>query len=196
MKLGCAIEYAGRSVEVPVEKVKWLESIGYDSVWTAEAYGSDAITPLAYLAAHTERIRLGTGVIQVGARTPTMTAMQLATVDQMAGGGRVIGGLGLSGPQIVEGWYGTPWGKPKDRLRDYVQIINKIFAREGYLEHDGPEIRLPYDGPGSSGLGKPLKSMLHFPRKPAIWLGTGAPEMVRTTAELADGWLAFGMRPG
>ena len=125
-----------------------------------------------------------------------MTAMQLATVDQMAGGGRVIGGLGLSGPQIVEGWYGTPWGKPKDRLRDYVTIINKIYAREGYLAHDGPEIRLPYDGPGSSGLGKPLKSMLHFPQKPAIWLGTGAPAMVKMTAEIADGWLAFGMRRG
>ena len=129
MKLGCAIEYAGRSVEVPIDKIKWLESIGYDSVWTAEAYGSDAITPLAFIAAHTEKIRLGTGVIQVGARTPTMTAMQLATVDQMAGGGRVIGGLGLSGPQIVEGWYGTPWGRPKDRLRDYVTIMKKIFAR-------------------------------------------------------------------
>jgi F420-dependent oxidoreductase-like protein len=194
MKLGCAIEYAGRTVEVPIERIKRLESMGYDSVWTAEAYGSDAITPLAYVAAHTERIRLGTGVIQVGARTPTMTAMQLATVDQLAGGGRVIGGLGLSGPQIVEGWYGTPWGRPKDRLRDYVEIINAIFAREGPVTHSGPEIQLPYEGPGSSGLGKPLKSMLHFEKKPAIWLGTGAPEMVKLTAEIADGWLAFGMR--
>jgi F420-dependent oxidoreductase-like protein len=108
----------------------------------------------------------------------------------------VIGGLGLSGPQIVEGWYGTPWGNPKDRLRDYVTIINKIFAREGPLTHDGPEIRLPYDGPGSAGMGKPLKSMLHFEQKPKIWLGTGAPAMVKLTAEIADGWLAFGMKPG
>jgi len=195
MKLGCAIEYSGRTVDMPIERIQRLEALGYDSVWTAEAYGSDAITPLAFIAAHTKKIRLGTGVIQVGARTPTMTAMQLGTVDQLAGGGRVIGGLGLSGPQIVEGWYGTPWGKPKDRLRDYVTIMNKIFAREGPVSHDGPEIRLPYDGPGSSGLGKPLKSTLHYEHRPAIWLGTGAPEMVKLTAELADGWLSFGMRP-
>lgn len=195
MKLGCAIEYSGRTVDMPIERIQRLEALGYDSVWTAEAYGSDAITPLAFIAAHTKKIRLGTGVMQVGARTPTMAAMQLGTVDQLAGGGRVIGGLGLSGPQIVEGWYGTPWGKPKDRLRDYVTIMNKIFAREGPVSHDGPEIRLPYDGPGSSGFGKPLKSMLHYEQRPAIWLGTGAPEMVKLTAELADGWLSFGMRP-
>lgn len=196
MKLGCAVEYAGRGVAVPIERIKRLEALGYDSVWTAEAYGSDAITPLAFIAAHTKRIRLGTGVIQVGARTPTMTAMQLGTLDALAGGGRVIGGLGLSGPQIVEGWYGTPWGNPKERLRDYVTIMKKIFAREGPVSHAGKEIRLPYDGPGSSGMGKPLKSILHFEKRPRIWLGTGAPEMVRLTAEIADGWLAFGMRPG
>lgn len=195
MKLGCAIEYAGTSVEIPIERIKRLEKLGYDSVWTAEAYGSDAITPLGFVAAHTKKIRLGTGVIQVGARTPTMTAMSLGTLDQLAGGGRVIGGLGLSGPQIVEGWYGTPWGNPKDRLRDYVTIMKKIFAREGPVVHDGPEIRLPYDGPGSAGMGKPLKSILHYDQRPRIWLGTGAPEMVKMTAELADGWLAFGMRP-
>lgn len=196
MKLGLAVEYAGRSVEVPIERIKRCEAMGYDSVWTAEAYGSDAITPLAFIAAHTKKIRLGTGVIQVGARSPAMTAMQLGTVDAMAGGGRVIGGLGLSGPQIVEGWYGTPWGRPKDRLRDYVTIMKKIFAREGPVTHDGPEIQLPYQGPGSAGMGKPLKSILHFDPPPRIWLGTGAPEMVKMTAELADGWLAFGMRAG
>ena len=107
------------------EAIIEAEKMGYDSFWTAEAYGSDAITPLAYIAAHTKKIRLGTGVIQLSARTPAMTAMQLGTVDALAGGGRVIGGLGVSGPQIVEGWYGQPWGNPKEKMRDYVTITNQ-----------------------------------------------------------------------
>jgi F420-dependent oxidoreductase-like protein len=195
MKLGMAIEYAGRNVDVPIERIKRLEALGYDSVWTAEAYGSDAITPLAFIAAHTKRIRLGTAVLQVAARTPTMAAMQLGTVDALAGGGRVIGGLGVSGPQIVEGWYGAPWGDPKERLRDYTLIMKKIFAREGPVVHDGKEIQLPYTGPGSTGMGKPLKSILHFDYQPKIWHGTGAKNTVIMTGEVADGWLAFGMRP-
>jgi F420-dependent oxidoreductase-like protein len=196
MKLGMAIEYAGKNVDVPIERIKRLEALGYDSVWTAEAYGSDAITPLAYIAAHTKKIRLGTAVIQVAARTPTMAAMQLGTVDALAGGGRVIGGLGVSGPQIVEGWYGSPWGDPKERLRDYTLIMKKIFAREGPVVHDGKEIQLPYSGPGATQMGKPLKSILHYDRAPKIWHGTGAKNTVIMTAEVADGWLAFGMRPG
>lgn len=195
MKLGLAIEYAGRGVDIPIELIQRCEAMGYDSVWTAEAYGSDAITPLAYIAAHTKRIRLGTGVIQLAARTPAMAAMQLGTVDAMAGGGRVIGGIGVSGPQIVEGWYGMPWGNPKERMRDYVTIMKKIFAREGPVTHDGSELPLPYQGPGSAGMGKPLKSILHFPEAPRLWLGTGARATVELTAEIADGWLAFGMRP-
>jgi len=196
MKLGVMLGYSGRDMALPIARVQRCEELGYDSVWTAEAYGSDAVTPLAFLAAHTTRIRLATGVIQVGARSPAMTAMQLGTLDQLAGGGRVIGGLGVSGPQIVEGWYGTPWGKPIDRLRDYVEIMNKIFAREGPVTHDGPEIQLPYQGPGAAGMGKPLKSILHFPRKPKVFLGTGARKSVSMTAEIADGWLNFGMRKG
>jgi alkanesulfonate monooxygenase SsuD/methylene tetrahydromethanopterin reductase-like flavin-dependent oxidoreductase (luciferase family) len=166
MKLGLAIEYAGRGVEVPIERIQRCEALGYDSVWTAEAYGSDAITPLAYVAAHTKRIRLGTGVMQVAARSPAMAAMQLGTLDALAGGGRVIGGFGVSGPQIVEGWYGAPWGDPKERMRDYVAILHKIFAREAPVSHDGKEIQLPYRGPGASGMGKPLKSILHFEPRP------------------------------
>ena len=196
MKLGLAVEYAGRTASVDIERIKRCEALGYDSVWTAEAYGSDAITPLAYIAAHTKKIRLGTGVIQIAARTPTMTAMQLGTVDQLAGGGRVIGGLGVSGPQIVEGWYGTPWGDPKERMRDYVTIMKKIYAREGPVTHDGKQIQLPYSGPDASDMAKPLKSMLHYPQRPQVWLGTGAKATVEMTAEVADGWLPFGMRPG
>lgn len=196
MKLGLAIEYASHDVRVPIERIQRCEALGYDSVWTAEAYGSDAITPLAWIAAHTQRIRLGTAVIQVSGRTPAMTAMQLGTLDALAGGGRVIAGLGVSGPQIVEGWYGVPWGDPAARLRDYTLILKKIFAREGPVTHEGPEITLPYRGPGSAGMGKPLKSILHFETPPAVWLGTGAKKTVTMTAEIADGWLPFGLRPG
>jgi F420-dependent oxidoreductase-like protein len=195
MKLGLALQWANPQVKVPVARVVRAEQLGYDSVWTAEIYGQDAITPLAFLAAHTKRIRLGTAVIQTAARTPAATALAMATVDQMAGGGRVIIGLGLSGPQIVEGWYGTPWGKPNARLRDYVEIVRKVLRREGPVAHDGPEIQLPYRGPGASGLGKPLKSVLHTDPATKIFLGTGQPANVALTAELADGWLPMGYNP-
>jgi alkanesulfonate monooxygenase SsuD/methylene tetrahydromethanopterin reductase-like flavin-dependent oxidoreductase (luciferase family) len=161
MKLGLALGYSGARLELPVELVMFAEEIGFDSVWTAEAYGSAAITPLAYLAAKTERIRLGTGIMQLAGRPAAMCAMQAQTVDALAGGNRVIAGLGVSGPQIVEGWYGQPWGKPYFRLRDYIQIMQKIFAREEPVSHEGREISLPYTGEGSSRLGKPLTSILH-----------------------------------
>ncbi|MBW2500151.1 MAG: LLM class flavin-dependent oxidoreductase [Deltaproteobacteria bacterium] len=196
MKLGLAVDYAERHVGIPLERIQRCEALGYDSVWTAEAYGSDAITPLAFVAAHTKRIRLGTAVMQIGARSPAMAAMQLGTLDALAGGGRVIGGLGVSGPQIVEGWYGTPWGDPKERLRDYATIMQKVFAREGPVTHAGAQIQLPYAGPGATGMGKPLKSILHFDDPPKIFLGTGARATVAMTAEIADGWLPFGLRPG
>jgi F420-dependent oxidoreductase-like protein len=196
MKLGLFLPYSGQKLDLPVDLVKHAERAGFDSVWTAEAYGSDAITPLAYLAGQTSRIRLGTSVIQVAGRTPAMTAMQMATVDQMAGEGRVIVGLGLSGPQIVEGWYGQPWGRPYYRLRDYVEIMRKVFAREAPVEHAGREIQLPYTGPGSLGVGKPLKSILHMNPNIPIWLGTGNEANVKLTAELADGWIPMGFVPG
>src|ERR1700722_17479775 len=162
MKLGLSIGYSGSRLRVPIERIKLAEELGYDSVWTAEAYGSDAITVLAWIAAFTTRIRLGTGIMQLAGRAPAMCAMQAQTVDALAGGGRVIAGLGVSGPQIVEGWYGEPWGKPYYRLRDYVQIMLKIFARDSPVSHAGREITLPYpkDAEGSSGLGKPLMSIL------------------------------------
>jgi F420-dependent oxidoreductase-like protein len=196
LKLGLALGYSGANMRVPVEQVQLAERLGYDSVWTAEAYGSDAITPLAYLAAVTRRIRLGTGVIQLAARTPAAAAMAMATLDDLAGGDRAICGLGVSGPQIVEGWYGQPWGKPYWRMRDYIQIMRKIFAREGPVTHDGREIALPYTGPGSAGMAKPLKSILHTNPRLPIWLGTGNEAMVKLTAELADGWLPLNFVPG
>jgi len=187
MKLGLMLGYSGAELNIPLERVQLAERLGYDSVWTAEAYGSDAITPLAYIAAHTERIRLGTAVLQLAGRTPANCAMAMATLDALAGGQRAICGLGVSGPQIVEGWYGQPWGRPYYRLRDYVQIMKKIFAREEPVRHEGAEISLPYTGPGALGVGKPLKSILHMNPKLPIWLGTGMEATVKLTAEIADG---------
>ena len=195
MRLGLSIGYSGAKLEVPVEMVQRAEELGYDSVWTAEAYGSDALTPLAYLAAVTKRIRLGTGIMQLAARTPAAAAMAMGTIDALAGGGRVIAGLGVSGPQIVEGWYGQPWGKPYWRLRDYVGIMRKVFARKSPVQHEGREISLPYTGPGSAGLAKPLTSILHMRADIPIWLGTGGESTVKLTAEIADGWLPLGFTP-
>ena len=196
MKLGLSIGYSRAHLDIPVKLVQRAEELGYDSVWTAEAYGSDAVTPLAYLAALTQRIKLGTGIMQLAARTPANAAMSAATVDAMAGGGRFIAGLGVSGPQIVEGWYGQPWGKPYYRMRDYVAIMRKIFRREGPVSHDGKEIALPYTGPGAMGIGKPLKSILHMNPDIPIYLATGNESTVKLTAEVADGWLPMGFMPG
>ncbi len=179
-----------------MQLVQRAEELGYDSVWTAEAYGSDAVTPLAYLAALTKRIKLGTGIMQLAARTPANAAMCAGTVDALAGGGRFIAGLGVSGPQIVEGWYGEPWGRPYYRYKDYVAIMRKIFRREEPVTHDGREISLPYTGEGAAGVGKPLKSILHMNPDIPIYLGTGNESTVKLTAEIADGWLPLGFVPG
>jgi F420-dependent oxidoreductase-like protein len=196
MKLGLHLGYSGATLDIPVELVQRAEALGYDSVWTAEAYGSDAVTPLAFLAGKTSRIKLGTAIMQLSARTPANAAMSAATVDALAGGGRFIAGIGVSGPQIVEGWYGQPWGKPYWRIRDYVEIMRKIFRREAPVAHEGREISLPYAGPGAMGLGKPLKSILHMRPDIPIYLGTGNEATVKLTGEIADGWLPLGFVPG
>src|SRR3954470_15151856 len=196
MKLGLSIGYSRAQLDIPVKLIQRAEELGYDSVWTAEAYGSDAVTPLAYIAALTKRIKLGTGIMQLAARTPANAAMSAATVDAMAGGGRFIAGIGVSGPQIVEGWYGQPWGKPYWRIKDYVEIMRKVFRREGPVAHEGREISLPYTGPGAMGVGKPLKSILHMRPDIPIYLGTGNEATVKLTAEIADGWLPLGFVPG
>src|SRR3954463_11977751 len=196
MKLGLSIGYSRAQLDIPVKLVQRAEELGYDSVWTAEAYGSDAVTPLAYLAALTNRIRLGTGIMQLAARTPANAAMCAGTVDALAGGGRFIAGLGVSGPQIVEGWYGEPWGRPYYRIKDYVAIMRKIFKREQPVTHQGKEISLPYTGDGAAGVGKPLKSILHMNPNIPIYLATGNESTVKLTAEVADGWLPMGFVPG
>lgn len=194
MKLGIALDYAKPRIDVELDRVLAAERLGYDTVWSAEIYGSDAVTPLAFLAAKTERIRLGTGVMQLAARTPANAAMSMATLDQLAGGGRVIAGLGVSGPQIVEGWYGRPWGSPINQLRDYVTIVKKMLARET-VSHDGRAISLPYAGEGSTGQGKPLKLILHPDVEIPVFLGCGGPASVALMAELCDGWLPMGLTP-
>ncbi len=196
MKLALMLGYSGAHLDIPVKLVQRAEELGFHSVWTAEAYGSDAITPLAYLAAVTERIKLGTAIMQLAARTPANCAMTAATLDSLAGGDRFIAGIGVSGPQIVEGWYGQPWGRPYYRIKDYVTIMKAILAREGPVSHDGKEISLPFTGEGSVGLGKPLKSILHTNPNIPIYLGTGNEATVRLTAEIADGWLPHGFVPG
>ena len=196
MKLGLSIGYSGATLRLPIDRIKLAEDLGYDSVWTAEAYGSDAITVLAWIAAITTRIRLGTGIMQLAGRAPAMAAMQTQTVDALAGGKRVIAGLGVSGPQIVEGWYGEPWGRPYWRLRDYIQIMRKVNRREEPVRHEGREISLPYTGDGAIGLGKPLMSILHTNAELPIWLGSGSESTVRLAAELCDGWLPLSFVPG
>ena len=196
MKLGLVWGYWGAAppadlVPLTVE----AERLGYDSVWTAESWGSDAFTPLGYLAAHTTTIGLGTAVVQLSARTPTATAMAAITLDHLSNG-RFTLGLGVSGPQVVEGWYGRPGNKPLARTREYVEIIRRVLRREGPLEFDGEFHQHPYRGEGSVGLGKPLKVMTHPLRADLpIVLGAEGPKNIRQTVEIADGWLPLYYSP-
>jgi F420-dependent oxidoreductase-like protein len=194
LKLGLRLEFFRRArLDLPYDLVRRAEDLGFHSVWTAEAYGADALTPLAAIAPMTNRIKLGTAVVQLAARPPATLAMQSMTIDALAGGGRMIIGIGVSGPQIVEGWYGQPWGKPNARLRDYITILRKVIAREGPVSHEGPEISLPYTGPGAIGQGKALKSILHSPSDIPIWLASIGPRNTELCAELCDGWLPMGL---
>jgi F420-dependent oxidoreductase-like protein len=171
------------------------ESAGFDSIWTAEAWGSDAFTPLAWIGAHTSKIRLGTSVVQLSARTPAATAMAALTLDHLSKG-RLTLGLGVSGPQVVEGWYGQPFSKPLARTREYIDIIRQVLARERPVKNDGPHYPLPYHGEGSWGLGKPLRSITHPLRKDIpIFLGAEGPKNVALATEIADGWLPLYYAP-
>src|SRR4051812_39170961 len=179
-----------------IEQAQAAEAAGFDSIWTAESWGNDAFTFATWLAAHTKKVRIGTGIVQMAARTPVATAMAAATVDHLSGG-RFILGLGVSGPQVVEGWYGQPSNKPLARTREYVEIVRRALRRdEGPLEFDGEFYQHPYRGEGSVGLGKPLKMMIHPLRKDIpIFLGAEGPKNVTQTAEIADGWLPLYYSP-
>jgi F420-dependent oxidoreductase-like protein len=194
MKIGLQLGYWGagpppNAVELAVE----AERLGFDSVWTAESYGSDALTPLAWWGSQTSRVRLGTSLCQLSARTPTAMAMAAQTMDHLSGG-RFVLGLGVSGPQVVEGWYGQPFPKPLARTREYVDIVRQVLARQGPVTNDGPHYPLPY--PGGTGLGKPLKSIVH-PLRPdiPIILGAEGPKNVALAAEIADGWFPIFFSP-
>ena len=196
MKLGLSLGYWGAQPPTDlVPLVQEAERLGYDAVWTAECWGSDAFSPLVYLAAHTERIRLGTGIVQMAARTPTATAMHAVTLDHLSDG-RLILGLGVSGPQVVEGWYGRPSNRPLARTREYVEVLRRAFRRDDHLSFDGEFHQHPYTGEGSSGLGKPLKIMTHPLRADIpIFIGAEGPKNVTQTAEIADGWLPLYYSP-
>jgi F420-dependent oxidoreductase-like protein len=196
MKLGVVFGYWGAAPRPGyVEQAQVAERLGYDSVWVAESWGNDAFTFGAWVAAHTETIKIGTGVVQLAARTPTATAMAAVTLDHLSNG-RLILGLGVSGPQVVEGWYGQPSNRPLARTREYVDVIRRALRREGPLEFDGEFYPLPYRGPGSVGLGKPLKIMTHPLRSEIpIYLGAEGPKNVAQTAQIADGWLPLYYSP-
>ena len=197
LKLGLQLGYWGALPpgDSHIKMAQEAERVGFDSVWCAESWGSDVFTPLAWIGAHTEKLRLGTAVAQLSARTPTAAAMATLALDHLSGG-RMILGLGVSGPQVVEGWYGQPYSKPVTRTREYVEIIRKVLARQEPVTNDGEFYPLPYNGPGSWGMGKGLKSITHPLRADVpIFIGAEGPKNVTQTAEIADGWLPLYYSP-
>src|SRR5438105_3988207 len=189
MRLGLNLGYWNSGPADTIAIVQRAESLGFHSVWTAEAYGSDAVVPLTWVGSHTTTIRLGTAILQMPARTPANTAMTAATLDLLSGG-RLLLGLGLSGPQVVEGWHGQPYGKPLAKTREYVSIVREILRRDRPLEHHGPHYDIPYSAPDATGLGKPLKLIVHPLRADIpIYLAAIGPKNVALAAEIADGWL-------
>ena len=194
MRLGLNIGYSRNRVRPPLDLVVEADRLGYDSVWVAEAWGSDAISVLSWCGAVTEQIGLGSAVLQMPARTPAMTAMTAVTLDALSGG-RFRLGLGLSGPQVVEGWHGQPYGAPLGKTREYVSIVRRAMARE-VVEHHGEHYRMPYDGPGATGLGKPLRLQVRPEGRVPVYLGAIGPRNVALTAEIADGWLPMFYSPG
>jgi F420-dependent oxidoreductase-like protein len=195
LKLGLNTGYwAGGPPPGVTEAIAEAEKLGFESIWTAEAYGSDGLTPLAWWGSETERLKLGTAITQMSARQPTATAMAAMTMDHLSGG-RFILGLGVSGPQVVEGWYGMPFSKPLARTREYIGILRDVWARKGPVTNDGEHYPLPL--PGGTGLAKPLKASIHPVREDIpIFLGAEGPKNIALAGELCDGWLAMLFSPG
>ena len=194
MKLGILVGYSGREMGLPLDLIREAERVGFDSAWTAEAYGSDAVSPAAWILANTSKIRVGTSIMQMAGRTPACAAMTAMTLAQLSGN-RFIIGVGASGPQVVEGWHGVRYGRPVTRLREYIQVLRAIFAREAPLAFEGKEYQIPYRGEGATGLGKPLKSILHCSAPIPIYAATLTPAGVEAAAEVADGFFPVWMDP-
>jgi F420-dependent oxidoreductase-like protein len=194
MKLGVLLGYSGKRVSVDMEPILEAERLGFDSVWTAEAYGSDAVSSAAWVLARTTRIKVGTAIMQMPARTPACTAGTAISLSQLSGG-RFLLGLGPSGPQVVEGWHGVPYGKPLTRTKEYISIIRKIIAREAPVEHQGEHYQIPYTGEGSTGLGKALKSIVYPDPDLQIYTASISPNGLRCAAEVADGVIPVWMNP-
>lgn len=194
LRLGLALGSKGMDPTELARVARLIEDLGYDSVWFGEAYGSDVAVPLAWAAAHTERLKLGAGVFQIDARTPAMTAMTAATLDALSGG-RLLCGIGVSGPQVVEGWHGKAYGKPLAKTREYIRILREVWRGEGPLTNDGPEYPIPYRGPDSTGLGKPIASIQPGRADIPIYVAAIGPKNVRLSAELADGFLPLFWSP-
>ena len=194
MKLGIAFGYAAGTIKLPIKLIQAAEQMGVSVVWSAEAYGSDAVSPLAWIGAQTKKIKLGSGIMQIPGRTPAMTAMTAMTMNQLSGG-RFLLGLGLSGPQVAEGWHGQSYSRPLRRVREYVTIVRSILKREERLTYEGDLFQVPYRGEDATGLGKPLKSTLEAQPDIPIYLASLGPKNVRLTGELADGWLPVFFSP-
>jgi F420-dependent oxidoreductase-like protein len=194
MKLGIVLGYSGAEMTLPIDRVLEAERLGYDSVWTSEAYGSDAVTPAAWVLAQTTRIKVGTAIMQMSARTPAMAAMTAMTLDSLSGG-RFVLGIGPSGPQVVEGWHGVAYGKPLLRTREYIEIIRRILNRNEPLTYSGEHYQIPYAGPDATGLGRPLKSIMHGNPEIKIYTAAITPASIRNSAEIADGMFPIFMSP-
>ena len=194
MKLGLQAGYSPATMQLPIDKVLEAERLGFNSAWTAEAWGSDAVTPAAWMLALTSTLKVGTAIMQMPARTPACTAMTAMTLDQLSGG-RFLLGIGPSGPQVVEGWHGVPFGKPMTRYREYVAVIRQILERKAPLEHEGFHYQIPYRGEDATGLGKPLKSILHGNPDMPIYMASITPAGLRCAGEVGDGIFPLWMNP-
>src|SRR6202047_4177616 len=193
MKLAITVRVSPES-GVDMETVWEAERLGYEAVWCGEAYGTDAVTPVAWVWAQTKKIKAGTSIMQMPARTPACAAMTAMTLQALSGN-RFLCGIGPSGPQVIEGWHGVPFGKPLGRTREYIAIIREVLERKAPLEHQGEHYQIPYTGPGSTGLGKPLRSIIHGDPSLRIYTASIAPAALRVAGEVADGNLPFFMSP-